>query len=94
MIVQAGLLLHGLVQDPPSATLASWKPRQMPKNGMPRASARGMSGSVQTIAIGIERKGGVVHRLVEVARVHVRCRAGEQDAIGQVEQLVDLVRLR
>ena len=71
---------------PPSATLVSWKPRQIANSGMPRASASRDQRQRPGVALRVERQAGVVHVLAEVARVHVRRRAGQQHAVGEVEQ--------
>ena len=79
---------------PPSATLVSCEPRQMANSGTPRASAFGISGSVQASRSGSSGRAGSCTPSSKWLRVHVGRRAGQQHAVGQIEQRIEFVGLR
>ena len=80
---------------PPRATLASWKPRQIANSGMPSATTFGISGKVQASRSGSSGSDSSSTVLVEVARdATFDGRAGQQHAVRDVEQVVELLRAR
>ena len=73
------------VSVPPSATLISWKPRQMPRIGRPASTAPVIIGSVVASRSGSCQVPGADFGAEVAVRLDVRGAAREQDAVERRE---------
>jgi hypothetical protein len=92
MVVVARHLVHRLVQG---AAKGDVRFLEAAADGQQRHAALkhlGNDGQRPGIAVRVQRKRGIQHRLFEVTGVHIRRRAGEQYAVRHIEQRVQFFR--